>query len=100
MSKTRKRYSAQFKFDRILEAIKADNLSEISRKYGISLTVLSDWRREFLKRGAQMFASSQDQENKKLKAKIARLEQMIGKKEVELNVLKNFADFYESPDQT
>lgn len=96
----RKQYSPQFKFDRALEAIKNDNLSEISRKYGVSVNVLSNWRSELLKRGGQVFTSTPDQENKRLKSKIAKLEQMLGKKEVELNVLKNFSDFYESENMT
>jgi transposase-like protein len=96
----RKQYTPQFKFDRALEAIKTDNLSEISRKYGVSVNVLSNWRSELIKRGAQMFATTPDQENNRLKAKIAKLERMLGKKEVELNVLKNFSDFYESENTT
>jgi transposase len=98
MSNKRKQYSPQFKFDRALEAIKSANLSEISRKYGVSVNVLSNWRSELLKRGAQTFTTTPDQENNRLRAKIAKLEQMLGKKEVELNVLKNFSDFYASQD--
>ena len=96
----RKQYSPQFKFDRALEAIKNDNLSEISRKYGVSVNILSKWRSELLAKGAQTFANSPDKEKNQLKAKIAKLEQMLGKKEVELNVLKNFSDFYESENMT
>jgi transposase len=96
----RKQYSPQFKLDRALEAIKTDNLSEISRKYGVSVNVLSNWRSELLKRGSQVFTTTPDQENKRLKNKIAKLEQMLGRKEVELNVLKNFSDFYESENTT
>lgn len=98
MSNKRRQYTPQFKFDRALEALRADNLSEISRKYGVSVNVLSNWRSELLNRGAQMFQTTPDQENKRLKAKVAKLEQMLGKKEVELNVLKNFSDFYASQD--
>lgn len=96
MSKTRKQYSPQFKFDRAIEAVKTDNLSEISRKYGVSVNVLSGWRSELIKRGNQIFTTSPDKEKNQFRAKIAKLEQMLGKKEVELNVLKNFSDFYES----
>jgi len=96
----RKQYSSQFKFDRALEAIKIDNLSEISRKYGVSVNVLSNWRERLLKHGAQAFETTPDQEKNALKNKIGRLEQMLGKKEVELNLLKNFSDFYESQNTT
>lgn len=92
----RRQYTPQFKFDRAIEAVKKDNLSEISRQYGISVNVISSWRSQFLANGPKLFESSPDQEISGLKAKIAKLEQMLGKKEVELNVLKNFSDFYES----
>ncbi len=98
--KNRKHYSAQFKIDRALETIKSNNLSDISRKYSVSVNVLSVWRSQLLERGAQIFETSPDKEKNILKNKIAKLEQMLGKKEVELSVLKNFSDFYESPNTT
>ena len=94
MANHRKKYSPQFKLDRVLETVKTDNLSEISRRYGVSVNVLSNWRADLMKRGALIFTTSPDQENNTLKAKIAKLEQMLGRKEIELNVLKNFSDFY------
>ncbi len=92
----RKQYTSQFKFDRALEALKNDNLSEISRKYNIGANVLSKWRTDLIKQGARLFETSPNQENKELKNQISKLEQMLGKKEVELNLLKNFSDFYQS----
>lgn len=96
LGKGRKKYSPQFKLDRALEAVKNGNLSEISRKYGVAVNILSNWRTQLIEKGAGVFETSPDQEKNSLKAKIARLEQMLGKKEVELNLLKNFSDFYES----
>lgn len=92
----RRSYTSQFKFDRSIEAIKTDNLSEISRKYGVSVNVIANWKNHLLEQGSHIFETTPDQENKELKAKIAKLEQMLGKKEVELNLIKNFSDFYES----
>jgi len=92
----RKQYTAQFKFDRAVEAIKADNLSAISRKYGIGVNLLSRWRQDLLERGYRVFENGPDQENQHLRTQVGKLEQMVGKKEVELNLLKNFSDFYAS----
>lgn len=94
--KTRKTYSPQFKFDRALEAVKTKNLSDISRQYNVSVNVVSNWRNQLTERGSHVFEATPDQENKQLKGKIAKLEQMLGKKEVELALIKNFSDFYES----
>lgn len=92
----RKSYTSQFKFDRSVEAIKKSNLSEVSRKYDVSVNLISNWKDRLLEQGAKIFETSPDQERNELKIKIAKLEQMLGKKEVELSLLKNFSDFYES----
>lgn len=92
----RKQYTPQFKFDRALEAVKNDNLSEISRKYNIGTNILCKWRSDLIKQGFRLFEASPDHQNKELKNQISKLEQMLGKKEVELNLLKNFSDFYQS----
>jgi transposase-like protein len=93
---SRKQYTAQFKFDRAVEAIKTDNLSALGRKYGIGVNLLSRWRQDLLTRGWRVFENGPDQENRHLHERIGKLEQMVGKKEVELNLLKNFSDFYAS----
>lgn len=96
LKSSRKQYTAQFKFDRAVEAIKTDNLSTVSRKYGVGVNVLSRWRQDLLERGYRVFENGPDQENQNLRKQIGKLEQMVGKKEVELNLLKNFSDFYTS----
>ena len=98
--KARKKYTPQFKFNLAKEAIKTGNLSEISRKYGVGVNILSTWVKHLEDQGFHIFETTPDQQNKQLKGKIAKLEQMVGKKEVELNLLKNFSDFYQSQDTT
>lgn len=92
----RKHYTPEFKFNRAIEAIKKNNLSEISRQYGIAVNILSRWKDELLTKGSHIFENDPGKEAENQKKKIAKLEQMIGKKEVELNLLKNFSDFYQS----
>ena len=92
----RTKYTARFKFDRVIESIKKDSLSEVARPYGLGVNLLSKWRSDFLKGGHQLFENKPDQDIEKLKKKVGQLEQIIGKKEIELNLLKNFSDFYES----
>ena len=95
-SRKKATYAPQFKFERAIDSLKSDNVSEISRKYGLSANLLYLWKGQLLERGFQIFATSPDQAVGELKAKMARLEQMLGKKEVELSLLKNFSDFYSS----
>ncbi len=98
--RTRKTYTPQFKYNVSKEAIKNGNLSETARKYGLSVNIVSLWVKQLNEHGYHIFETSPDQQNNQLKSKIAKLEQMLGKKEIELNLLKNFSDFYQSQDQT
>jgi len=93
-------YSSQFKLDRALEAVKTNNIADIARKYNLSSNLLYLWRDQLIERGAALFETAPDGEVKELKNKVGKLEQMIGKKEVELSLLKNFSDFYSSRNQT
>lgn len=94
MKKTK--YTSKFKFDRIIESIKKDNVSEVARSYNFGINLLSKWRSDFLNNGHKYFDTKKDRDTERLKKRIEKLEQIIGKKEVELSLIKNFSDFYES----
>jgi len=91
------KYTARFKFDRVIESIKLNSLSQVARQYGFGVNLLSKWRSEFFKDGHAVFEVKPDQDLVKLQKKVGKLEQIIGKKEVELSLIKNFSDFYQSP---
>jgi len=93
----RQKYTAKFKFDRVIESLRKDNVSEVARQYGFGVNLLSKWRVDFLKGGQTFFASQPEQKVEALQKKIRQLEQLLGKKEVELSLVRNFTDFYESP---
>lgn len=95
-SRRKAAYTPQFKLERALDSIQSDNVSEVSRKYGVNANLLYNWKGQLLERGAQIFETRPDQAVAELKSRVARLEQMLGKKEIELNLLKNFSDFYSS----
>ncbi len=97
----KKNYTAQFKLDRALEAVNdKESVPEIARKYDIKSNLIYLWRKQLIERGTKIFETAPDQNMKEMKAKVGRLEQMIGKKEVELSLIKNFSDFYSSRNQT
>ena len=96
----RKQYTPEFKFKLVEESIKNENLTAVARKYGVNFTLVSKWKSYFLEHAKQVFETNADREKEELKKKIAKLEQIIGKKEIELNLLKNFSDFYESRNMT
>jgi len=92
----RTKYTPRFKFDRVVESLKKGNVSEVARTYGFGANLLSKWRAEFLEKGHTVFETKPDADVVKLKKRVKHLEQLLGKKEVELALIRNFADFYES----
>jgi len=56
VGKAKKNYSPRFQFQVVLEALKGDRKEvEIARAYGIHPTTISNWKREFLEKGPELF---------------------------------------------
>ena len=54
--KTKKSYSAKLKFQIVLEALTSDKEdAEIARAYDVHPVSLSNWKRQFIDNGAQIF---------------------------------------------
>jgi len=94
MGKKVKKHSSEFKFKVVLESFVKGNVAEVSRQYGINPNQLSLWRKEFINQGHQAFEGKSSKEDVKFRKKIEQLENLIGKKEVEISLLKNYLDFY------
>ena len=85
----RKRYSAKFKFQVVLEALTGEKTpGQIAKEYGIHPNSVVLWKKQFLEKGPELFA--QDNTVEQYERRIADLEQLLGKKEVEIALLKNF----------
>jgi len=92
----RKQHTAAFKTTVALAAVKSQKAAEVARKYGVTAGLVSKWKKQLEEHGSTVFETAPDKENRELKKKVEKLEQLIGKKEVELALIKNFVDFYES----
>lgn len=91
-----KKHSPKFKFTCVMESFQTGNVAEVARKYGINANQLSTWRKEFKDNGYVCFETTKDKEVSRLEKKVIKLEQIVGQKEVELTLLKNYLDFYTS----
>jgi len=60
----------------------------VAKAYGVHPNSASAWKRTFLEKGPEIFA--QDGTVAEYERRIADLEQLLGKKEVEIALLKNF----------
>jgi transposase len=86
---TGRQYSAKLKFQVVLEALGGTKTpAQIAKAYGVHPNSVGIWKKIFLERGPDLFArESGAQEYEK---RIAELERLLGQKEVEIALLKNF----------
>jgi transposase-like protein len=91
LGKKGKRYSPRFQFQVVLEVLKGDrDAVEIARVHDLHPTTVARWKREFLKNGAAVFGK--DTALAAYEKKIKEMERLLGRKEVEIALLKNFMD--------
>ena len=89
MANRPKSYTPKFKFQLVLEILQGERSEiELGRIYGVHHTTLSKWKRQFLDHGAEVFSSNE--EVKRYEKRVAELERIVGQKELELALLKNF----------
>lgn len=73
----------------MLEALTSDKGdAEIARAYDVHPVSLSNWKRQFIDNGAEIFSGNDTV--KTYEARVSDLERLLGQKEVELALLKNF----------
>ena len=84
-----KRYSPKLKFQVVLELLKGNKTpSQVGRAYNVHPNSAGLWKRTFLEKGPEIF--SRDGDITEYEGRIAELERLLGKKEVEIALLKNF----------
>lgn len=84
-----KSYSPKLKFQVVWEVISENrNPAQVARSYDVHPNTVRSWINKFKENGTEVF--NQDGEVKQLEKKIAELEQLLGKKEREIAILKNF----------
>jgi len=84
-----KSYSPKLKFQVVMELIQGDKTpGQVAKAYGVHPNSASAWKRTFLEKGPEIFAK--DSTVAEYERQIAKLEQLLGKKEVEIALLKNF----------
>ena len=84
-----KRYSPKLKFQVVLEVLSGEkSVAQVAKAYGVHPNSVNKWKRDFLDKGPEIF--SQDGAVAEYEQRIAQLERLLGKKEVEIALLKNF----------
>ncbi len=71
-----------------MEVLQSDrSLADIARAYDVHPVTVSKWKRHFEEHGAEVFGGKE--EIKTYEKRLADLERIVGKKEVEIALLKN-----------
>lgn len=95
MSKQRRRYSAEFKFQVALEAAQGQKtLSELASEHAVHPNQISQWKRDLLQEGASLFASQHGCQRREQEALQTELYEQIGRLKMELEWLKKKAARY------
>ena len=83
------RYTAKLKFQIVLEALRGElSPGQIAKQYGVHPNSVGLWKKMFLERGSEIFSSPGRQSE--AEGRIGDLERLIGQKEIEIALLKNF----------
>lgn len=86
---TKRRYTARFKFQVVIEVLRGQKeVGQIARAYGVHPITLGVWKKEFMEHGAEVFSGSDAVRG--YEQRIHDLERLLGQKEVEIALYKNF----------
>ena len=90
MTKKRKRYSAQFKFQVALEAVKGiKTINHLASEHELHPNQVSQWKRQLLEEGATIFDNGASQQQQREMAQTeAELYEQIGRLKMEVEWLK------------
>lgn len=89
MTKKRRRFSPDFKFRVALEAAKGQRtLSGLSSEYSVHPNQISQWKRQLLENGADVFSRNGASRNRDQEAIQTELYEQIGRLKMELEWIK------------
>jgi transposase-like protein len=86
---SRRRFSSKLKFQVVLECLAGGKTpAEIGKAYGVHPNSVGLWKKMFLERGPEIFEGAGSRGE--IQRRVMELEQLLGKKELEIALLKNF----------
>ncbi len=89
MATKRKQYTAAFKAQVALAALKGDKtVGELASRHGVHPTLIHDWKRQLLAGAEQVFANGVPADAADAEAQKAQLFEQIGRLKMELEWLK------------
>ena len=89
MSKKRRKFTAQFKFETVMEGLRVEkSIAQLCRERNITESLYYKWRDHFLEQAPQVFEGKGQTDAEERARQIGELEQIIGQLTVENTILK------------
>jgi len=89
MSEKRIRRTKEFKFKVAIEAIKGQKqISELAVEFGVHPNQITEWKKELLEHGADIFASAVERDTKRVEEERDDLYRTVGHQKVQIDWLK------------
>jgi len=96
MTKSRRRFKAEFKFEVALEAAKGvKTLNELASQFDVHPNQISEWKRELLENGPTVFSNPAARRQREQETLQEELYEQIGRLKMELEWLKKKAARYD-----
>jgi transposase-like protein len=96
VSKKRRTFSNEEKFNIVIEALKGQRqISEIASEYDVHPNQITTWKKQFLEHGASIFGKKKDSEKEDLEQTQEDLFKKIGQQQYEIDWLKKNLNLWE-----
>jgi len=85
--RTRRKFTAEFKSEVVLQVLSGERtVAQVCREHELTAQMVNDWKAQFLAGAAQVFEQGKPASEER--ARIAELEQMVGKLTMQLEIAK------------
>ena len=89
MSKKRRKFSAEFKLDTVMEGLRGEkSIAQICRERDITGSLYYKWKQVFVERAPEIFEDERQAADNNKGEQIAELERMVGRLTMEVEILK------------
>jgi len=89
MSKKRRNYTAQFKFETVLDGLRGEKtVAQICRERTLTESLYYKWRDAFFERAPDIFNDQRGSQRDGQAERMAELERLAGKQALEIEILK------------
>jgi transposase-like protein len=97
MARQPRQFSAQFKFDVVMQLVRAEKtITELCREHQLKDSLVYRWRDELLARGPQVYEKAVNPGASADQVRIAELERMVGRLAMELEAVKKASSLLHS----